>query len=125
MSSAQDDPMIVDDESGEQMSGSSGGAGAKRKNRQTRNNQHTVASRAAAIKFWDKRLTGVGKDALFAWYKKKFGLELNASMRKTWWHKRVELLQQTEDLSVDDVKATKRIIKAYGPINKLNDALFK
>ena len=66
MSGAQDDPMMVDDVSGEQMAGSSGGAGAKQKNRQTRNNQHTVASHAAAMKFWDKRLTGVGKDVLFA-----------------------------------------------------------
>ena len=83
-----------------------------------------LGSWAAAIKFWDKRLTGVGKDALFAWYKKKFGLELNTSTWKTWWHKWVELLQQAENLSVDDAKATKRI-KAYGPIDKLNNALFK
>ena len=73
---------------------------------------------------WDKRPTGVHKDVLFAWYKKTYGVELNASMWKTWWHKRVQLLQQAEGLSVDDAKATKRI-KGYGPIDKLNDALFK
>ena len=70
------------------------------------------------------RPTGVGKDVHFAWHKKKFGLELNASTWKTWWHKRVELLQQAEDLSVYEAKAAKRI-KAHGTIIKLSDALFK
>ena len=106
------------------MSCSSGGTGVKRKIKQTRNNKHTVASRAAAIKFWENRSTGVDKEVLYAWYKKKFDVELNASTWKTWWHKWVKLLQQAEDLSVDDAKATKRV-KAYGSIDKLNDALFK
>ncbi|KAL5516274.1 hypothetical protein EMCRGX_G001560 [Ephydatia muelleri] len=55
---------------------------------------------------------------------KTYGVELNASTWKTWWHKRVQLPQQAEGLSVDDARSTKRI-KAYAPINKLNDALFK